>query len=95
MRLLNATNRCLAVTSAWDSENRETIDEVKLEVVEALCFAEAYLPRTELPVMFHLLLHVPDAIYRWNAVRNFWTFFGERCGLLFSLCFNQHLQNHC
>lgn len=28
--------------------------------------------------MFHVLLHVPDAMFRWNAVRNFWGFFGER-----------------
>jgi hypothetical protein len=36
------------------------------------------LPKTEMAVMFHVLLHVPDAMYRWNAVRNFWGFFGER-----------------
>ena len=78
LRLLNACNKCLTVTSAWDSENREEIDAVKLEVAEALAFVEAHMPRTELPVMFHVLLHVPDAIYRWNSVRNFWSFFSER-----------------
>ena len=78
LRLLDATNRCLVATSAWDSENREEIDAVKLEVVEALCHAEAYMPRTEMPVMFHILVHIPDSIYRWNSVRNFWGFFGER-----------------
>jgi hypothetical protein len=39
---------------------------------------ECVLPATELPVMFHILLHVPDCIYRWNSVRNYWSFFGER-----------------
>ena len=82
LRLLNACNRCINATSAWDSENREVIDAVKLEVIEALCYVEAYMPRTELPVMFHVLVHVPDAIYRWNSVRNYWSFFGERCILL-------------
>ena len=82
-RLLDATNLCLSTTSAWDSENREEIDSVKLAVVEALCWAEAFMPRTEMPVMFHILLHVPDAIYRWNAVRNFWGFFGERYTIFF------------
>jgi hypothetical protein len=86
LRLLDATNKCLTATSAWDSENREEIDEVKLEVVEALCLAEAYLPRTEMPVMFHVLLHVPDAVYRWNAVRNYWSFFGERYVLVSQSC---------
>lgn len=90
LRLLEATNRCLKTTSAWDSENREVIDAVKLQVVEALCHCETYMPRTEMPVMFHILLHVPDAIYRWNAVRNYWGFFGERYP---SLC--QHSVHIC
>ena len=38
------------------------------------------LPKTEMSVMFHVLMHVPDAIWRWNAARNFWGFFGEKCG---------------
>ena len=79
LRLLDACNKCLAYTSdIEDEDNRVMIDTVKLEVIEALCLVEAYMPRTELPVMFHVLLHVPDAIYRWNAVRNYWAFFGER-----------------
>jgi hypothetical protein len=52
---------------------------MKLAVVHALCKCEAEFPVTELAVMFHALLHVPDCIYRWNSVRNFWSFFGERC----------------
>lgn len=76
--ILDACALCLNATSAADSENREHIDFVKKEVIEALCVLEANLPRTELAVMNHVLLHVPDAIYRWNAVRNFWNFFGER-----------------
>ena len=36
------------------------------------------LPKTELAVMFHILLHLPDSMFRWNAVRNFWGFFCER-----------------
>ena len=82
LTLLDACNRCLTTTSAYDSENREVIDQVKQAVVVALCKVEACMPRTELPVMFHVLLHVPDAIYRWNSVRNFWAFFGERSALL-------------
>ena len=77
--LQDACNLCIAATSAYDSENRQVIDQVKLTVIEALCKVEALFPKTELAVMFHVLAHIPDAIYRWNNVRNFWAFFGERC----------------
>ena len=68
----------LFMTSAFDAENRDNIDEFKLKIVETLCKCEAALPVTEMCVMFHIVLHVPDVIYRWNSVRNFWSFFGER-----------------
>jgi hypothetical protein len=78
MGLKEACNLCLSANSAFDSENREAIDKVKKTVIEALCVAEAMFPKTELAVMFHVLMHIPDGIYRWNNVRNFWSFFGER-----------------
>ena len=52
---------------------------MQVKVVEAIVLCESVLPKTELPVMLHVLLHVPDCMYRWNSVRNFWSFFGERC----------------
>ena len=76
--LISACNMCLTTISPHDSENREQMDHVKLKVIEALCKCESVLPKTELAVMFHILIHVPDCIYRWNSVRNFWCFFGER-----------------
>lgn len=76
--LLAVCSKILRATSAVDSNNREDLDALKLEVVVALCHCEAAFPRTEMAVMFHILLHVPDAIYKWNNVRNFWSFFGER-----------------
>jgi hypothetical protein len=74
----NACAQCISATSAFDSENRQVIDQVKLSVIEALCLVEATFTKTELAVMFHVLLHIPDGIYRWNNVRNLWAFFGER-----------------
>jgi hypothetical protein len=62
-----------------DAMHRDQIDKLKVMVVEAIVKCEKVLPRTELPVMLHILLHVPDCMYRWNSVRNFWSFFGERC----------------
>jgi hypothetical protein len=50
----------------------------KCNTVDVCMFCCQVLPKTEMAVMFHILLHVPDAMYRWNAVRNFWGFFGER-----------------
>ena len=76
--LLDICTKCLMMNSAADSDNRDEMDMLKLSVTEALCKCEAQLPKTELAVMFHVLLHVPDSIYRWNNVRNFWSFFGER-----------------
>ena len=76
--LVAACNAVLTMTSDRDSDSRDQVDRVKVQVVEALCLCESVLPVTELPVMLHILLHVPDCVYRWNAVRNFWSFFGER-----------------
>ena len=66
-----------SLTSESD-DPRDTVSKTKLKVSEILCYAEALLPITEMTPIFHILLHVPDAIYRWNSVRNFWSFFGER-----------------
>lgn len=76
--LIAACGACILGTSAHTSDNREQIDRLKLQVIEALCKCEAELPKTEHAVMFHILMHIPDLMYRWNAVRNFWNFFGER-----------------
>jgi hypothetical protein len=78
LALLAATGACLKATCAVDSDQRDDIDRLKLQVVEACCLCEAVLPATELSVLFHILIHVPDTIHRWNNVRNYWCFFGER-----------------
>lgn len=84
--LLAVCNAVIRMTSTYGQEDRGEINKLKLEVTEALCHIESVVPRTELAVMFHILLHVPDCIYRWNSVRNFWSFFTERFLLLFK-CF--------
>lgn len=79
--LLDACNDCLRMSSPCDmgpEDGGEQTRALKLKVTRALCLCEAILPKTEMAVMFHVLLHVPDAMYRWNGVRNFWAFFGER-----------------
>ena len=76
--LVDATNLCLTATAPAVSENRNRLGYVRLRVIEALSTFEAELPSTERAVMFHVLAHVPDAVYRWNSPRNYWCFFGER-----------------
>ena len=76
--LIAVCNRILTEISPLDSENREEMDQIKLQTIEALSLCEASFPKTELCIMMHILMHVPDCIYRWNSVRNFWCFFGER-----------------
>lgn len=51
---------------------------LKLQVIEALAVMERKLPSTEMSPVFHIMMHFPDCIYRWNSVRNFWCFFNER-----------------
>ena len=69
----------LEATSAHDSDNRDEIDVIKLQCVKALSLLEAVIPKTELSPLLHITIHLPDFIWRWNSVRNFWCFFGERC----------------
>ena len=90
--LLDAIKACLLATSAVDSESRDDLDKLKLKVVEALVGCEGLFPESELPVMLHVLLHVPDAIYRWNSPRNFWSYFGERY-VFTTVCY--HYVNVC
>ena len=76
--LLQAFRDCLDASSTANEVVRDDMDQLKLKVLTALIKCEALLPATEAPPMFHVLMHVPDAIYRWNSPRNFWSFFGER-----------------
>jgi hypothetical protein len=76
--LLEVCNSCLTATSAHGSENREIMDLLKLQTTEALAKCENTFPSTEMAVILHELVHVADCIYKWNSIRNFWSFFGER-----------------
>jgi hypothetical protein len=92
LALQSVCNRILNTSSQYDVENRHELNCLKNDIVEALCKCESVLPRTDLPVMLHVLLHVPEAIHRWNAVRNYWSFFTERCaGYLIRFIHNRDL----
>lgn len=78
--LQDVCNRLIIISSPFDSDvdSQAGIDELKRDVIIALCKMESVMPATELAVMFHVLLHVPDCIGRWNSPRNYWAFFAER-----------------
>ena len=77
--LLDVCNELLNATYPADAPlGTADIEALNVRVAEALSKCESVLPTTELAVMFHILLHVPAAIRRWNSVRNFWSFFVER-----------------
>ena len=76
--LLDSCNKCINITSPAESENRSEIDLVKQGMIEALCEIENVIPKTELSIVLHILVHCPDSIYRWGSLRNGWSFFGER-----------------
>jgi hypothetical protein len=52
--------------------------ELKEEVARGLAAYEANYPPQCHCVVAHEVMHVPDAIYRWNCVRNYWAFHLER-----------------
>ena len=80
LTLRDACTTLLSAESCADDEQRagSSMSEMKLKIVEALSLFETVIPKTELCPMVHILLHVPDAIYKWNSVRNYWSFFIER-----------------
>jgi hypothetical protein len=57
-----------------DEESRR----LHLQAIEALCVLEKDFPLTEMAIFLHEILHVPEFIYRWNGVRNYWCFACER-----------------
>jgi hypothetical protein len=81
--MTEALNAILDATADFDpdDENDESVDETRalhLQVIEALCLMERDFPLSELSIFVHEILHVPEFVFRWNSVRNFWCFTTER-----------------
>ena len=68
-------------TSTADFKNEDAYEEManlKMKVAEALTkYEKAYPPQCHC-IVAHEVMHIPDCIYRWNSVRNFWAFHSER-----------------
>ena len=68
----------------------KVLEALKEESIRALMAVEATVPLTDVgPIVFHIIPHVVDAIYRWNSVRNFWAFFTERYILYISCIYHR------
>ena len=62
-----------------DDDEDPGLEELKVDVINALALCEREFPDTELSVLFHVIVHMPNCIHRWGSVRNFWCFWTERC----------------
>lgn len=61
-----------------DVDNDPALETLKVDLIDALALCEREFPDTELSVLFHVLIHMPDCIHRWGSARNFWCFWTER-----------------
>lgn len=61
-----------------DDSATQTCRTARTAVARALFKLERDFPGTELSIGIHELIHVPDFLWRWNSVRNYWCFVVER-----------------
>jgi hypothetical protein len=69
---------CDIVTTPSSADRTKIMKRLKAKIILALVLFEREFPKTLMVGCMHNLLHIPDAIGRWNNVRNFWAFFMER-----------------
>jgi hypothetical protein len=68
----------LSTADARNPNSYADIAQLKMDVATALTNFEKEWPPQSHCIVAHELMHVPDCIYRWNSVRNFWAFHLER-----------------
>jgi hypothetical protein len=81
--MIDALLHILNTTADYDPDDAEqtssrTCRALKVRLARALTKLERDFPGTELSIAIHELIHIPDHMYRWNAVRNYWCFVVER-----------------
>jgi hypothetical protein len=99
LKLTGALRDILGATCDYDPDEPALNEEqakscrlLKKKVVDALVEVERCLPASELSIFLHEIVHVPDFIYKWNNVRNFWCFVTERfVGYIKGFVKNRHL----
>jgi hypothetical protein len=81
--MIDALNLVLDATADYDPDDEDdtstrTCRAVRTALIRALFKLERDFPKTELSIAIHELVHVPDFLWRWNSVRNYWGFIVER-----------------
>jgi hypothetical protein len=81
--MILALQHLLDATADYDpealvDESAHTCRTARTMVARALFKLERDFPATELSIAIHELIHVPDFLWRWNSVRNYWCFVVER-----------------
>ena len=81
--MIAALQLLLDTTADYDPDDPNdtaaaTCRAARSQVAKALTLLERDFPGTELSIAIHELIHVPDFLLRWNAVRNYWCFVVER-----------------
>ena len=81
--MIAALQHLLHATADYDPEDVDdtashTCRTARTMVARALFKLERDFPGTELSIAIHELIHVPDFLWRWNSVRNYWCFVVER-----------------
>jgi len=81
--MIAALQHLVEATADYDPEDADdtashTCRTARTMVARALFKLERDFPGTELSIAIHELIHVPDFLWRWNSVRNYWCFVVER-----------------
>jgi hypothetical protein len=81
--MIQALQHLLDATADYNPEDEtdeadHTCRTARTMVARALFKLERDFPATELSIAIHELIHVPDFLWRWNSVRNYWCFVVER-----------------
>ena len=81
--MTEALIQLLDVVADYDPDDAEDVSgttcrAARDKVARALYLLERDFPGTELSIAIHELIHIPDFLLRWNAVRNYWGFVVER-----------------
>ena len=81
--MVEALQLLLDVTADYDPDDpddptTDTCRTLRGKLATALVLMEKDFPATELSIAIHELIHMPDFVFRWNAVRNYWCFVVER-----------------
>jgi hypothetical protein len=82
--MIDALQLLLDATADFDPDDLDddratmTCRAAKKAVATALFKLERDFPGTELSIAIHELIHVPDFLWLWNSVRNYWCFVVER-----------------